>query len=190
MTAAADDNWAVAGSARLPAAAVSVSMICLMRIIRVRLVKSFDDAHEAVGLQGCATDQTAVYVGLAEQLLGVGGLAAAAVQDRSVVGYLLTVFLGYDVADVGVHVLSLLGCGGLAGTGGPYGLVCHDDLGEVFGSQREQSLYLTAYHVVVCSVFTLLQHLAYAEDGSQTVGQSQLGLGPVDLTIAALTSPV
>lgn len=75
-----DADCDAAGSVTLPAATIII-MTRLMLIIKCGLVKSFDDAHEAIGFQGSSTDQTAVYIGLREELLCVGGFAAASIED-------------------------------------------------------------------------------------------------------------
>ena len=131
-------------------------------------IEGLDDAHEAVCLEGCTTDKATVYVRFCEKLPRVGGLAASAVKNRRVVGKLLTVFLSNHAADMGMHVLSLLGCGGLACADGPYRLISYYYLCEISRLQAEESLYL--------ALVSLWPSITWS--------------APVDLTIAALTSPV
>ena len=61
--------------------------------------------------------------GLAKSSFAFEGLPAAAIEDRGVVGYFLAVTLCNEVADMSVHVLSLLGSSSLAGADSPYGFV-------------------------------------------------------------------
>ena len=77
------------------------------------------DAHEVASLERSAADEAAVDVGLGEEFLGVGGFAAAAIEDGEVVGHLGAELVGNDLADEGVDLLGLLGSGSLAGTDGP-----------------------------------------------------------------------
>ena len=97
------------------------------------LSESVHDTHEGIGLKSGTADETAVHVGLGEKLLGVGGLAAATVEDRSVVGYFLAILFSDGVADESVHLLSLIVGSGLAGADCPYGLVSEHDLAELLG---------------------------------------------------------
>lgn len=137
-------------------------------------VESFNDTHEVGALEGSATDETTVNIGFCEDFAGIGGLAAAAVEDAGVVGDLLAVLAGDDVADVGVHVLSLVGGSGLAGTDSPYGFVGEDHVAEFFRSELEESLFnLGLNHIVVAAVLALLEHFANAEDGLETVGKGE-----------------
>ncbi len=94
--------------------------------------------------------------GLAKSSFAFEGLAAAAIEDRGVVGYFLAVTLCNEVADMSVHVLSLLGSSSLAGADSPYGFVSKDDFAEVLGRQMEESLFnLLLYYLVVRTVLTL-----------------------------------
>ena len=140
--------------------------------------ESGDDAHEVGALECGAADETAVHVGLAEDLLGVGGLAAATVEDRAVFSYFLAIFILDDAADMGVHVLGLFGGSGLAGADGPDGLVSEDEFAEIFGSEMEESfLDLLGDYLVISAVVTLFEFLADAEYGGETLCESQVDFG-------------
>src|SRR5690554_3887276 len=91
------------------------SMVCLPR-------RRGGDGQEILGYEGRAPDQAAIHVGPREQLGRVGGLDAAAVQDRQRAGDCSIV--GSQLAtDEGVHLLGLLRAGGAAGADGPDRLV-------------------------------------------------------------------
>lgn len=59
------------------------------------LIKSVDDALEVGSFQCSATNQTTVNIGFCKQFLGIGGLAAATVEDGAVVSDFLAILLGY-----------------------------------------------------------------------------------------------
>ena len=103
--------------------------------------ESVYDAHEVGAFEGSATDEAAINVRLGKEFGCVGGLAAAAVENRGVVGYFLAVLFGDYVADMCVHVFGLLCGSGLAGADSPYGFVGENELAEVFGAETEESLF-------------------------------------------------
>ena len=65
---------------------------------------SVNDDRKLVGLQGSAADQAAVNIGLAQQLLGVLRVHAAAVLDGQALGSVLAVQLANDLADGGADL--------------------------------------------------------------------------------------
>ena len=74
-----------------------------------------------------------------------------------------------------MHVLSLLGGSGLAGTDSPYGLIGDDNIAEVLCAETQDATLEGFLDALVLDVgLTLLQYLAYAEDNLQTVLQRQL----------------
>ena len=86
-----------------------------------------DDIDE-LGLERRATDEEAVDVGTLRELLAVGSVDGATVDDaggfRDCGGH----GLREERTDIDVRLLSLSGRGDLAGTDGPDGLVRDDDL--------------------------------------------------------------
>ena len=132
------------------------------------------DLDEVVGLEGGAADEAAVDVGLGEELLGVGGLAGAAVEDRGVVGDGLAEQAGEDVADVGVDLFGLGRSGGLAGADGPDGLVGDDDLLHILGAEvGEDGLGLVFDDLEVLAGFALVKVLSDAEDDAEFGGEGE-----------------
>ena len=84
----------------------------------------------------------------------------------------MTVFLLYQRAYVVVHLLRLLGSGGLAGAYGPHGFVGYHDVGKLVGGETEKTLAdLFLHHVELCAGLALGQFLAAAEDRTYVVGQ-------------------
>ena len=76
-----------------------------------------------------------------------------------------------------MHVLSLLGSGGLAGADSPNGFVGEDDFAKFFSREVEEGLLdLFGDNLVVGAVLTLLQNLADAEDGGETFGKCEIYL--------------
>ena len=76
-----------------------------------------------------------------------------------------------------MNLLRLLGRSGLARTDGPHGLVSYHERGELLGSEVVNHLLdLSLNHVEVLLGLALLQILAHAVDGFQTVGVSLLHL--------------
>ena len=141
------------------------------------ILVALGDGDEVVCLEGCAADKAAVDVLLGEEFLGVGRLAASAVEDCGVLGYCLTELLGEDLADAGVDFLGLLSGSGLACADGPYRLVSHNDLGYFLsGEVVEDVLGLLGNDLEVLSGLSLLKVLTYAEDHAETCGESELGL--------------
>ena len=86
-----------------------------------------DDDSKVRSLQGSTADEAAVHILLAQQLLAVLGVHAAAVLDGGSLGHSFAVDLADDLADLSADFLSLVGSSGLAGADGPDGLVGDDD---------------------------------------------------------------
>ena len=127
------------------------------------------DLDEVVRLERGAADEAAVDVGLGEELLRVGRLAGAAVEDRGVVRDGLVEEAGEDFADVGVDLLGLGRRGGLAGADGPDGLIGDDDLLHVLGGEvLEDGLGLGGANGEVLAGLALVEVLADAEDDAET----------------------
>ena len=72
--------------------------------------------------------------------------------------------------------LCLFGSGSLAGADCPNRFVSQDNLGEVFGREREYGSQLSGYHFVLLVCLALFQHFTDTENRSQTVGKSQFYL--------------
>lgn len=90
-------------------------------IISPALVPGIDDALEVGALEGSATDEAAIHVGLREDFLGVAGLAAATIEDADVLCSGFAEAACDDTTDEGVHVFSLLSGSGPAGADGHTG---------------------------------------------------------------------
>jgi len=103
----------------------------------VRLLPSVDDALEVGTLERSASDETSVDVGLSEEFRRVGSLARTAIEDRRVVGNLLTILLLDDRTDVSMDFLSLVACSRLTSSDGPDRLVSDDDFLEVLSREIE-----------------------------------------------------
>ena len=140
---------------------------------------------EVGSLQGCAADEAAVHILLAQQLLAVLGVHAAAVLDRGSLGHSLAVDLADDLADLSADLLGLLGGGGLAGADGPDRLIGDDDICHLLGGDITQGdLGLHPDQLFGDALLTLLQALAHADDDLQAgvqSGQSALVDGLVGL---------
>ena len=117
------------------------------------LFPSVDDTLEISSLEGSATNEAAVNVGLSKDFLGVAGLAASAVQDGNVLSSFCTKLFGDDAADEGVHIFGLLG-------------------GEV----EERTFELCLHHFILLAALALFEHFANAEDYFEAVLESQVGL--------------
>ena len=137
---------------------------------------SVHDDGELVRLEGGTTNEATVHVGLAEQLLRVLGVHAAAVLDGQRLGSVLTVQLAHHLADGSADFLCLVGGGSLAGADGPDGLVGDDHVLQLLGGDTVQSdLHLHADQFLGDTLLTLGQALAHADDGLQTTGQRRTG---------------
>src|SRR5512143_1516820 len=100
-----------------------------MTVTTMNMLTSHDelgDAYERLDLQTRTTDECAVNVFLAHQLIDVVRLDAATIQDAARVAYILAAQLRQRPADEGVHFLGLRGRGYLARPDGPHRLVCND----------------------------------------------------------------
>ena len=64
------------------------------------LLPSVDDTLEVSSLQGSTADESTVDVGLSEELRSIAGLAAATLEDSSVLSSLFAVLVGNDRTDV------------------------------------------------------------------------------------------
>ena len=95
------------------------------------LFPSVDDTLEVGCFERSSTDESTVDVWLRKQFRSVACLAAAAIEDRCVVGNLLAILLSHDATDVCVYLLSLFCGSGLACSDSPDGLVSDNDLAEV-----------------------------------------------------------
>ena len=147
------------------------------------LVGSFDDLDELFGDEGCAADEAAVDVGLGKKLICVAVVHGAAVEDGDGAGILGAVELANDGADVLADFLSLLGGGGHAGADGPDGFVGNDQLANLFfGNAAQTGLDLHGDPFAGDAQLTLLEGLAAAHDGDETLLHSSLDLG-VDVLV-------
>jgi hypothetical protein len=128
------------------------------------------------GLQAGTSDEETINV------LGLGELVAvlltntATVDDSSVVRGSLANLLFQVCADGGVHLLSLLSRGNLAGTNGPDGLVGNDDLAPVLDLLGDGA-ELVGDDLDGLVGLSLLERLANAQNNTQTVVEGSLGLG-------------
>ena len=162
-------NWA--------AAVCAAARGCDLRL-HGGLVGCLNDLDELLGHQGSAADQTAVDVGLGQQLEGVLVVHGAAVQDGDGTGVLGGVQLADHAADHLADLFRLLGSGGQAGADSPDGLVGDDDLADlVLGHTLQTQLDLHGDPLGGDTVLALLQALAAAHDGDQTSFQSGQDLG-------------
>ena len=98
--------------------------------------KSGDDAHEVLGLERRATDESAVDIGFGEEFGSVRRLAATAIEDSSVVGYLRAIFLSEQRAYKGMYLLCLLGCRSFTCSDCPDRFVCNNNICKLLMSGR------------------------------------------------------
>ena len=76
-----------------------------------------------------------------------------------------------------MNLLGLLGCGGLAGSDGPYGFVCHDNLLHILcGEVVEHVLHLGGAYVEVLAGLPLVEVLTDAENHAESASKGQLHL--------------
>ena len=107
------------------------------------LIGRVDDLHELFGLQGSAADETAVDVGLSQQLRRILGIHAAAVLNGDAAGHTGAVQAADHGTDVGADLAGLLGRGGLAGADGPDRLIGDDAAAQLLsGDAAERTLDL------------------------------------------------
>ena len=78
------------------------------------------NSDKVVRLERGASDEAAVDIFHCEQFSGIRGLAAASVEDSSLLSSLFAELAGKHLADVGVDFLGLLGGSGLARSDSPY----------------------------------------------------------------------
>lgn len=103
-----------------------------------------NDVKKICSFQRGTTNQAAVNVGLGQQLCRVGGIHAAAVQQRhlgsSAVG------LHQLRPQSGMHRLGLFGRGGFTGANGPDWLVGNDQAGHILAHHVQHSGQLALHH--------------------------------------------
>ena len=137
-------------------------------------LKCVDNGHKAVSFQRGSTVKPSAHVGVGEEFFGISGIAASAIQDRGVVGYLFSVLVSDGFTDESVHFLCLFGSGRFTGTDSPNGFVRQDDLSEIFGREIEQGFFnLGLYYVEMFAGFSLFQYFADTEDRGQSVFERQ-----------------
>src|SRR5919108_4289601 len=127
--------------------------------------RALDDQRELVGVEAGAADQRAVDVRLGGQLLGVGGLDAAAVLDAQLVGGGAAHQLGDGAADQRDRLLGVLGGGGPAGADRPHRLVGDHQPGDLLGGQAgERAAHLALDDLGGLPGLALLEGPADADD--------------------------
>lgn len=134
-----------------------------------------DDVNKG-RLKGGTTDEETVNVLLLGELVAVLLADTATVDDSGVVRSSLADLLGKVLADGGVDLLGLLSAGDLAGADGPDGLVGNDDLAPVLDLLGD-SAELVGNDVDSLVGLSLLEGLANAENNTESVVESGLGLG-------------
>ena len=134
-----------------------------------------DDVNKG-RLKGSTTDEETVNVLLLGELVAVLLADTATVDDSGVVRSGLADLLGEVLADGGVNLLGLLSAGDLAGADGPDGLVGNDDLAPVLDLLGD-SAELVGNDVDGLVGLSLLEGLANAENNTESVVESGLGLG-------------
>ena len=125
--------------------------------------RRMDDGQEIRGHQRGAAYQPTIDIGLCEQLPGVVGLHAAAVQDRQRIGD-SSIPLGHFATDEGMDLLGLLLAGGAAGTDRPDRLVGDHGVLEALGpDQVEHRGQLAGDDLLGLAGFTLLNPHTYMD---------------------------
>ena len=87
-----------------------------------------DDGDELVGVEGCAADERAVYVGLGDELGDVVGTDAAAVLDADFVGDGIAVESAHKPAYAASYAVSAFAGGGATGADSPDRFVGNHDM--------------------------------------------------------------
>lgn len=128
------------------------------------------------GLQAGTANKETVNVLLLGELVAVLLADTATVDDSGVVRGSLANLLGEVLADGGVHLLSLLSGGDLAGANSPDGLVGNDDLAPVLDLLGD-SAELVGDDLDGLVGLSLLEGLADAENNTEAVVKGGLGLG-------------
>src|SRR5512139_2101213 len=135
--------------------------------IRSNLCGRRPDGEEFLGLQRRAAYESAVDVRHAEQLGGIAGLAAAAVQDAQT-GRDTSIERRHPPANEGMDLLRLLWSRRTAGADGPDRLVGHHRAGQGRGArQRQHGVELARHDGLGLAGVTLRQLLAHAEHGRE-----------------------
>src|SRR5579859_3393120 len=110
-----------------------------------------------IGAQRSATDQTAIHVGHREQLRGIAGLYAAAVENPQMARY-LSILRVNPIAQEGVHFLRLLRRGRAARPDGPHRFIGENRLRKAADPvHRDHGIELPGDHRFRLLRFTLLQ---------------------------------
>ena len=126
--------------------------------------------HELVGIEGCAADQRAVYVGLGYELGYVGGVDAAAVLDADLVGHHLAVHLANEPPDLGDYYVRACSGGGTTCADGPDRLVGDYALERLLHREAiESGGDLPLYHAEGLARLVLSKVLADANYGRDAV---------------------
>lgn len=140
----------------------------------ISLLVGVDDINES-GLEGSTTDEETVNVLLLGQLLAVLLADGTTVDDSGLLGSILADLLGQPLTERGVHLLGLLSGSDLAGTDGPDGLVCNNNLAPVLDLVGD-SLELGGDDLDGLVGLTLLEGLTAAKNDSETAVDCRLGL--------------
>ena len=147
------------------------------------LIKSVDDTLEVSNLQSSTTNQTTVYIRICKQFLCIGRLAATTVKDRAVFSNFLAILLGNGRTDESMDFLCLCRSSSLTCTDGPNRFVSQDNLGEIFGRQREYRCQLSGNHFILLVSFTFFQHFTDTENPRVKPRSNMCPQTSVDITV-------
>ncbi len=128
-------------------------------------------------LETSTADEEAIDVRFLAEVLAVLLADAAAVEDASLVGYLLADVGLEPVPDGGMDFLRLLSGSDLASTNGPNGLVGDDDLAPVAADMGAEDAELPGNHVDSLACLALFERLAAAPDDANARVDGKFGLG-------------
>ena len=100
-------------------------------------LKSLNDRDEFFYRQGSSANQTAVYIGFADQLFCVTRIHAASIEDGGIPGDGSAILSGDGLPDMCVYLLRLVGRSRFACTDSPYRFVGNGYFAEI---QRRKSI--------------------------------------------------
>src|SRR5574344_103087 len=134
-----------------------------------------NDLQKVCGLEGSPPNQTAINVGLCQQLLCVASIHAAAIQKlhQSTTGIRCTQ-LGTQSSVYGLRLLRRC-C--LACANRPHRLIGHHQARDICPHGIHHSSQLALHHSFCFTSFALRQGFTHANDGRNARSQCRLGLG-------------
>jgi len=135
-------------------------------------LRGVDNAQEICGFQGCSAHEGAVDVLLAQELLRVAWLHAAAVLNAHGIGNGITIEILDGGTDNTAHAVGFIGGADFARANGPHLFVSDHDLGHLFsGDTLKAILDLGGYNRVRVSGLALGQEFAARDDYIKAVRQ-------------------